>query len=111
MKNLTITLPDDVYARLRVDAAKAGKSMSRYVSEKLALAPEASATQVGALEAWLTGPGFPGLSENWTGREAIYAEREETLLRRHELADLRDRPEDRSTADPDERPDPSPDRG
>lgn len=33
MKNVTITLPDDTLARIRVEAAKAGKSVSRFMAE------------------------------------------------------------------------------
>jgi hypothetical protein len=34
------------------------------------------------------GPGYPGISKNWRGREELYAEREDELLRRYELARL-----------------------
>jgi hypothetical protein len=31
--------------------------------------------QLGALTEFFYGPGFPGISGNWCGREALYAER------------------------------------
>lgn len=56
MKNLTITLPDDVAAKLRVDAAKAGKSMSRYVADLLATPRPDTTSQIEAIERFLNGP-------------------------------------------------------
>jgi hypothetical protein len=35
MKNVTITLADDLAAWARVEAAKAGKSLSRYLADRL----------------------------------------------------------------------------
>lgn len=35
MKNLTISMDEQLYSEVRVDAAKAGKSMSKYISEVL----------------------------------------------------------------------------
>jgi hypothetical protein len=34
------------------------------------------------LREFFNGPGYPGISKNWRGREALYAEREDELLRR-----------------------------
>ena len=35
MRNVTISLDEDLHQKVRVDAAKAGLSMSRYISEVL----------------------------------------------------------------------------
>jgi plasmid stability protein len=56
MKNLTISLPDDVAADLRVRAAKAGKSMSRYVADKLAEPDKAADQKTKAIERFLARP-------------------------------------------------------
>lgn len=94
MKNVTITLPENVAAWARVEAAKAGKSLSRFIADLLA---EKSAGPAGpsheeaikALEEFLSGPGFPGISKNWKGRDELYAERDEKLLRGHDDTRLR----------------------
>ena len=39
---------------------------------------------VNELRKFLAGPGYPGISKNWRGREALYAEREDELLRRRD---------------------------
>ncbi|MDC7789152.1 hypothetical protein PQJ75_25975 [Rhodoplanes sp. TEM] len=93
MKNVTITLPDDVLARARVEAARQGKSLSRYVSEIVEERCRGSDDLLAALEPYLSGPGFPGASKDWPTREEIYAEREEELVRRYESHRLRDRSE------------------
>lgn len=37
MKNVTISMDDELYRSTRVEAAQAGKSMSRYVADRLRL--------------------------------------------------------------------------
>jgi len=70
MKNLTITLPDELAQRIRVEAAKAGKSMSRYVAERLAepvpVVDEAAARaeRIAAINRFLDGPKWPLSDEN-----------------------------------------------
>jgi hypothetical protein len=82
MKNVTITLDEDLAKWLRVEAAKAGKSVSRYVGEGLAEKRGRDTNrQLEALERFLSGPGYPGISKNLPSREELYAER---LFRRHE---------------------------
>jgi hypothetical protein len=92
MKNVTITLDETVAARARVAAAVQGKSLSRFISELVERAignqPKA---QLEALEKFLSGPGYPGISQNWQGREELYAEREDELLRRYEHSRVRGR--------------------
>lgn len=35
MMNVTISMDDELYRQTRIDAAKAGKSMSKYIAERL----------------------------------------------------------------------------
>ena len=90
-----MTLPDDVAIRARVAAARQNKSLSRYIAdllEKTCARDEPSRKQaMAALERFLSGPGYPGISKSWKGRDALYAEREDELLRRYDASRLRDR--------------------
>jgi len=64
MKNVTISMQDDVLRELRVEAAKSGKSVSRFVADlveasirKSAVpAPMSRNAQLEALERILSGP-------------------------------------------------------
>lgn len=92
MKNITITLPDDLARRARVAAAKQDKSLSRFVADLLEERCDAEADKaekLAVLLKFLDGPGFPGASKAWPGREVLYAEREDELLRRYQSAGLR----------------------
>jgi hypothetical protein len=92
MKNVTITLPDDLARGARIEAAKQDKSLSRFVADLLAerCQPKPSREEaLAVLKEFWNGPGFPGVSKNWRGREALYAEREDELLRRYESSRLR----------------------
>jgi hypothetical protein len=88
MKNVTITLPDEVAARARVEAARQAKSLSRFIADLLAERCGRVDDPLAALEGFLSGPGYPGISRNWKGREALYAEREDELLRRYKPSRL-----------------------
>jgi hypothetical protein len=91
VKNVTITLDEDLAAWLRVEAAKAGKSVSRYIGDGLTEKRSREVnSQLEALEQFLSGPGYPGISKNLPSREEIYAER---LFRRHEHSPVRNRSE------------------
>jgi hypothetical protein len=93
MKNVTITLPAEVVTEARVAAARRGQSLSKFVSELVEREVGAgAATQLKTLEEFFSGPGIPGISKNWRGREELYAERENKLLRRHKHSDLRSGP-------------------
>ncbi|MDP3407830.1 ribbon-helix-helix protein, CopG family [Bosea sp. (in: a-proteobacteria)] len=81
MKNITITLPDDLYSRMRVEAAREGKSMSKFMAELAESRLGRAMTQRAALDAFLAGPDLPGIASERTSREDIYAER---LFHRHE---------------------------
>jgi hypothetical protein len=91
MKNVTITLPDDLARRARIEAAKEDKSLSRFVADLLDARCPVETGKLGALEEFFYGPGYPGISKAWRGREALYAERENELLRRYESHGLRGR--------------------
>jgi hypothetical protein len=98
MKNVTITLPDDLARTARVEAAKADKSLSRFIADMLAerckdKSDAADADKLRVLKAFWDGPGYPGISKAWKGRDALYAERDDKLLRRHESSDLQPRSE------------------
>jgi hypothetical protein len=91
MKNVTISMDEATAAWARVEAAKAGKSLSRFVGDIL----EERRSVPGArqalanFEAFMDGPGFDGLREAWHGREELYAEQEERIVSRHQPAGLR----------------------
>lgn len=92
MKNVTITLPEGAVARARIAAAAQGVSLSKFVSELvLKELGQSQTAQLEALEPFLSGPGYPGISESWRGRENLYAEREDELLRGHKPSRLRHR--------------------
>ena len=56
MKNVTLTLDDAVLERARVEAAKQGKSLSRFVADIVERRVGRQKTQLEAVEAWLSGP-------------------------------------------------------
>ena len=86
MKNVTITLDEETARWARVEAAKAGKSLSRWIGEQLAEGRTRRGDQSASVERFLAGPGFPGVTEDRPSREELYAER---LFRRHERPALR----------------------
>jgi hypothetical protein len=93
MKNVTITLGEDTAAWARVEAAKIGKSLSRYINDRLASDMHSVAqndrkisAQREALDKFLSGPGWPGISDDLPSKEELYAER---LFHRHERTALR----------------------
>lgn len=72
MKNVTISMDDDLAREVRIEAAKAGKSMSRYIAETVGAALRQSASdnqnhkrnrQLEALEKLFSGPKW-NISEN-----------------------------------------------
>jgi hypothetical protein len=73
MKNVTITLPDDLARRARVEAAKAGKSLSRWIADQLAAElHNPTMSQLEAVERFLAGPGYPGVAKNLPKRDELY---------------------------------------
>ncbi len=82
MKNVTVTMDDDLARWARIEAAKRGRSVSRFLTDTLAeLRAAGGRTELeeegAALERFLTGPGFPGAAAAWPGSEALYAGRED----------------------------------
>lgn len=88
MKNVTITLREDVAEWLRIEAAKAGSSMSAFVGNLLETRMGRGKDQMAGLEFFLSGPGFPGVSADLPKRDALY---DREALHRHEYPDLRPR--------------------
>ncbi len=88
MKNLTITLREDIVDWLRVEAAKAGMSMYAIVGGLLDPRLGRGKEQIAGLEFFLSGPGFPGLSADLPKRDELY---DRAALRRHQHSDLRAR--------------------
>lgn len=87
MKNVTLTLQDDVVARARVEAAKEGKSLSRFVSELVERRVGRKKTQSEALAAFLAGPMLDLTDEN--GRAPSRAELyDDAIFRGHQRPDL-----------------------
>jgi hypothetical protein len=92
MKNVTITLDEALAIRARVEAAGRGKSLSKFVGELIEREiGRDDDIDLNTIRQFLFGPGYPGISKNWRGREALYAEREDQLLRRYKSSGLRDR--------------------
>lgn len=109
MKNVTISADDDLLAWLRVEAARAGKSVSRYVADILAQKRAESdrfdqAAQAGLVPARRARPLTQSEAfalwtkiapQDWSDakgqlptREELYRDREDGLLRRHQHPDL-----------------------
>lgn len=64
MKNVTITLEADLVSRARVQAAREGKSLSRFVSVLVEQRVGKPISQREAVEAFLAGPPLPLLNED-----------------------------------------------
>jgi len=62
MKNVTVSMDDDLYRATRIEAAKAGKSMSRHIADRLReadrqdLAEERRRRRLEALQRIFDGP-------------------------------------------------------
>jgi hypothetical protein len=94
MKNVTITLDESLVRIARVEAAARGISLSKFIAELVEREfHKDPSAQLAELETFFNGPGYPGISKSWRGREALYAEREDKLLRRHQRAHLHSRSE------------------
>jgi hypothetical protein len=76
MKNLTLTLPEDSFSRLRVAAAREGKSMSKFVAALIErqIGSEDKSSDVEAMERFLAGPLWDLTDEdgNAPTRDQIY---------------------------------------
>ncbi|MFM8608244.1 MAG: hypothetical protein ACKOBC_09825 [Hyphomicrobiales bacterium] len=91
MKNVTISMDEETAAWARVEAAKAGKSLSRYVGDILEERRTIPSAQEALenFEAFMKGPGLSGLREAWHKRDELYAEHEERIISRHQSSRLR----------------------
>lgn len=89
MKNITITLREDIADWLRIEAAKADLSMSSFVAEMLEARMGRGKDQMAELEVFLDGTGFAGIAADLGKRDDLY---DRPGLRRHEHLDLRARP-------------------
>jgi len=67
MKNVTITLPEDLAAWLRAEAARNGRSMSRWLREKLdeMRRPDATDDTYDAAMRWYLNR--PAVARKWVG--------------------------------------------
>ncbi len=76
MKNLTVTLPEETFARLRMAAAREGKSMSKFVGALLdrQIGSDETRGDAVALERFLAGPLWNLTDENGNAptRDQIY---------------------------------------
>jgi hypothetical protein len=88
MKNVTLTLPDDLVRRARIEAAKGGKSLSKWVADIVKRDIEGMG-QAEAMRRFLSGPDYPGVAVTLPAREELYGER---LFHRHERPSLREGP-------------------
>jgi hypothetical protein len=89
MKNVTITLDEKVAHWARVEAAKSGMSLSRWIGTRLAadMAGAGDRTeQIVAMNAFLDGPGWPGIGKDLPQRDELH---DRPALRRHEHPRLR----------------------
>jgi hypothetical protein len=89
MKNVMVTLDDAIMTRARVEPGSRGQSLSKFVRELIEREIGRDAeSDLNAIRKFIRGPGYSGISRNWRGREELYAEREDELLRRYQLARL-----------------------
>ncbi len=76
MKNVTITLPDDTLAKVRIEAARAGKSMSKYLAGLIdrQVAKNDRSSDIEAIERFLAAPYWDLTDENGNApsRDQIY---------------------------------------
>ena len=77
MRNVTITLEEALARQARIEAAARGLSLSKFIAGLVEREFHKDPTaQLAELETFFHGPGYPGISHGWRGREALYAERE-----------------------------------
>lgn len=90
MKNVTISMDETVAAWARIEAAKAGKSLSRFVGDVLAAQIEQKSSQSDVLNRILAYPKLDLTDENGNAptRNEVY---DDKILRRHKHSDLRAR--------------------
>jgi hypothetical protein len=89
MKNVTISLPDHLARRARVEAAKAGMSLSRWIGGLIRTDLGVGQPGGATLRDLIGRPGWPGVAADLPKRSELY---DRPALRRHNSADLRDGP-------------------
>ena len=71
MKNVTITVSEDLLARARLAAAREGVSLSKFVAEQLSRALGGHADPLAPFDRWLTGPGWGNVPPAAMMRETL----------------------------------------
>jgi len=87
--NVMITLDDEITARAEAEAIRRGKNLSKFVQELIERLigrdiERGDKTDLQVIREFIRGPGYPGISKNWRGREELYEERLDELERRRE---------------------------
>jgi hypothetical protein len=83
MKNITVSFSNGLVRRVGLEAARQNKSVARFVADLLAARCKAATSEnLAVLREFFDGLGYAGLSQAWRGRVALYAEREDELIRR-----------------------------
>ena len=92
MKNVTISMDEDTAAWARIEAAKAGKSLSRFVGDVIASKMERQSSQSEILKKIMSYPKLDLTDEsgNAPTRNELY---DDQILRGYERSDLRPRQE------------------
>ena len=69
MKNVTITLPEEIARAARVAAARDDKSLSRWIADLLAEKMDRESDPLKGLDRWLSHPGYDSAGETIPSRE------------------------------------------
>jgi hypothetical protein len=85
MKNVTLTLSEDLLRRARIEAAREGKSLSKFLAGLLEARLGRTMSQKEAFDALMKLGPMPGLSKDLPTRAELY---DEIVFSGHERADL-----------------------
>lgn len=88
MKNVTVTMAEDLVRKVRVAAAHEGKSLSKFIAQTMEQRVGRVLSQHEAVQRFLAGPAWQSSGDALPTRDETYAER----VRRHERPDLSTRP-------------------
>ncbi|MFG1462478.1 hypothetical protein V5F77_06210 [Xanthobacter sp. DSM 24535] len=99
MKNVTITLSDELAVQVRLAAAREGKSLSKFIAERLSRALGGHSDPLAPFDRWLSGPGWDPEGPPLPMREDSH---EPAMLRGRADADLSPRPQRGAQAGADE---------
>ncbi len=97
MKNVTITLDENVARRARIEAAREGVSLSKFIAGLIEQRVGRPMSQKEAAERFLNGPLWPGLSSDLPTKAELW---DEMVFPRHEHTDLRPGPSRTKKATP-----------